>query len=827
MAGSQLKQLKAALQANGLVGQTNIKRKNKKSKTPLETRRVNDENKNILAGIRSQFNQFDTKINRTKHDVTVIKGGKFVKVGSEQHNKASRTNSNAEKQMRVHYAASKGLKGRTGGIVDKRFGENNRNMTAEEKMLERFTRERQGGGKKQAFALGSDDENDNDDDDGFVLTHSGRALELEEEQGLGGSSNYVDEDLLMPEAAPARRKTKAEVMKEVIAKAKFHRHQRQTEFNKAQDDIMDLDEEFGDVMSEISAANKNIKPAFSSKTQEDIDYDNRVRELTYDRRSVPADRTKTEEEISQEHAEKKRLLEEARLKRMSGLDEDREAAGDDLDGFWNGSEDEDEAAGFTIKDDDEVEEDEEGDDDDEDDDDEEVEDEDIDGETALNGREKTPAFGRTLPRAATVAMPSTQEEFSSALSNIEAPKRVSYIKKIVETFQPKLAEGNKAKMDTFVAVLFDHILVVSNDASEQAFVEDMMRLLKKLAESFNQALVERTREELNAIHERVLSQLVQQQDLVFFMLVGFLFSTSDHYHLIVTPALIVMNEFLLQSVIYRPEFLLVEELGKGLFVADMLLNYQGFAKRYDPEVACFLEKALLVLVPEPANIDAGALLSTNQAIETQVTMKKSQKTAVYKEDVTLSLSEIFGAPTKDLRFRLFVRTVYLVEKAVGLWKDLLASLEVMNGYAGVLKHAVKYYAGSIPHSVVVLNKVSKMAANASRKPLRLQQHKAIAIATYAPKFEENFNPDKKSYDANRERQEVNKMKNQLKKEKKSITKDIRKQTRFAAREQIKEKTQMYADYHKKMANIVNSISTVEGAESNQYEREKKARKNRK
>lgn len=34
-------------------------------------------------------------------------------------------------------------KNRIGGIVDKRFGENNPNLTPEERMLERFTRERQ------------------------------------------------------------------------------------------------------------------------------------------------------------------------------------------------------------------------------------------------------------------------------------------------------------------------------------------------------------------------------------------------------------------------------------------------------------------------------------------------------------------------------------------------------------------------------------------------------------------------------------------------------------------------------------------------------------
>jgi len=34
-------------------------------------------------------------------------------------------------------------KGKTGGIVDKRFGEDNPNLTPEEKMQERFTKEKQ------------------------------------------------------------------------------------------------------------------------------------------------------------------------------------------------------------------------------------------------------------------------------------------------------------------------------------------------------------------------------------------------------------------------------------------------------------------------------------------------------------------------------------------------------------------------------------------------------------------------------------------------------------------------------------------------------------
>lgn len=60
MAGSQLKQLKAALKAKGLVGQTNVKKKNKKS-APSETRKDQEEKKRALGQIHDDFNLFDNK----------------------------------------------------------------------------------------------------------------------------------------------------------------------------------------------------------------------------------------------------------------------------------------------------------------------------------------------------------------------------------------------------------------------------------------------------------------------------------------------------------------------------------------------------------------------------------------------------------------------------------------------------------------------------------------------------------------------------------------------------------------------------------------------
>jgi nucleolar protein 14 len=807
MAGSQLKQLKAALKEKGLIGQTNVKKKNRKSKTPSETRR--DDREQVISDIRGNFNKFDQRINRSKRDVTVIKGGKFVTVGSQQHNDATRSNTSTQKSMKLQYELEKKQKGKNGGISDRRFGESNKHMTAEEKMLERFTRERQAQSKKKnAFSLGSDDESDNDD--GFILTHGGKTLAIDDEDDLEVADNknvrYVDEDQI--DDQPPRKKSKKDVMKEIIAKSKFYKHQRQLEQQKTQETIMDLDDEFADVLQEFNEM-QTPKPQFSTKSKEDIDYDTKVRELTYDKRSVPADRTKTQEELQKEHDDKLKKLESDRLRRMEGLEaEDREAEADDLDDeFWAGSGDE--ADGFTIEN-------------------SEQEDDGQDSGTEsgneLNGRPKP-------IRKPTVIMPSNSEEFLQQISDIPSGKQVEYIRKIIDHYKPNLAVGNKAKMNVFVGIIFEYVLHLSQKPQpDQPLIEDLSSLVKVLAEKFNEDLVECIRSEINHIQTRIINRELLKRDCVFFTLIGYLFSTSDHYHLVVTPSLILMNE-ILSGFIYE-KTVPSSQLYQGVFIVDTLINYQRFSKRYIPEVVTFLEKAMALLLPEPQLIDSSKLLSIKNVIDTNLNLQKQTKFRKYDEQaIQLSLSEIFNTKDNDdqLKFKVIIKIVDIIDRLISLWKDKSVLIEVSQTFIALLKHLVKYYGATLPQSTKILTRLTKLQTMAvkERKPLVLQTHRAIAIATYVPKFEENFNPDKKSYDVNVERQEMNKVKAQLKKERKQALKDIRQETRFVAREQIQEKKKMYDDYHKKMASIVNSISTIEGAEKNEYEREKKLRKSRK
>lgn len=137
---------------------------------------------------------------------------------------------------------------KTGGIRDQRFGENDASMTYEEKMAQRFVRE------KQTHKTSMFDLEDDEPIDG--LTHMGKSItfpdqdDFEEtdlldpdgsdsgdesadnQRGLKrvrGDDDIGDLDNETTEGEPERKKTKQEIYKEIIAKSKFHKAERQAQ----------------------------------------------------------------------------------------------------------------------------------------------------------------------------------------------------------------------------------------------------------------------------------------------------------------------------------------------------------------------------------------------------------------------------------------------------------------------------------------------------------------------------------------------------------------------------------------------------------------------
>ena len=246
--------------------------------------------------------------------------------------------------------------------MDKRFGENDPRMAPEEKMLERFTREKQLRHKNSsAFDL-------EDEDMPGELTHMGQSLSLDgpvivddfdaEDLELSdegdhpsdverqsrkrrrGSDDDGSEDGEEGEEAdrPERKKSKQEIMKELIAKSKLHKYERQAAKDDDEDLREELDKELPNIhellrgiakrpqpvpVAEIPGMNPDRAALLSGtdKTKFYKEYDIQVKKLTQDKRSKPTERSKTEDERIAGESRKLQELEAKRLRRMQGAAE--------------------------------------------------------------------------------------------------------------------------------------------------------------------------------------------------------------------------------------------------------------------------------------------------------------------------------------------------------------------------------------------------------------------------------------------------------------------------------------------------------------------------
>ncbi|KAL2270135.1 hypothetical protein VTJ83DRAFT_2319 [Remersonia thermophila] len=359
MAGSQLKRLKASLREQGIIGPQKSKKEKRQTAAQLKAqpdKRL--QRHEALASIREQFNPFQFKTNARgpKFEVTTNKPvGDKAAMGIKGRPGLSKARS--EEKRRETLLVELQRRNKVGGIIDRRFGEDDPNMSLEDKMIERYTREQMRNHKKSStFDLEDEDES------AGRLTHMGRPLfddDDDEDVGeIGVRDDFDEEDLpsgdesdtsraerrrlkrlRLEEAAaeqeeedgqPERKKTKKEIYEEIIAKSKLHKLERQAAKEEDNELRQELDKALPELQAllfqqrpkepskEAGAAEPRLVIAGKDKATVDKEYDIEVKKLAVDKRAQPAERTKTEEEKAKEEAERLKELEEKRLRRMRG-----------------------------------------------------------------------------------------------------------------------------------------------------------------------------------------------------------------------------------------------------------------------------------------------------------------------------------------------------------------------------------------------------------------------------------------------------------------------------------------------------------------------------
>lgn len=116
-------------------------------------------------------------------------------------------------------------------------------------------------------------------------------------------------------------------------------------------------------------------------------------------------------------------------------------------------------------------------------------------------------------------------------------------------------------------------------------------------------------------------------------------------------------------------------------------------------------------------------------------------------------------------------------------------------------------------------------AHQARKPLLLQAHKPIPIATFVPKFDAHQSSYMRSRDPDADRAALAKLKVQHRKEKKAAIRELRKDNRFLAGVQQEKQEKKDAEYKSRMAKAFAGLEG-ERAEQRKEEKEKRREKRR-
>ncbi|KAM9734391.1 nucleolar protein 14 [Menidia menidia] len=423
-------------------------------------------------------NPFEVKINRKKFDVLGRKTKHDVGLPGVSRSKAN--NKRKETLLKEYKQKNKSNK-----LIDRRLGEYDAKMDPEDKILQRFTMERQRvHEKKDVYNLNEEEE----------LTHYGQSLaEMEKFNDVVNSDDESEEKGLLSaeltaahfggggllrkkapgeeEEGSQRARTRQELIEELIQKSKQEKRERQVQKEEAQELTEKLDQDWKSIQSlmvkKTPKAERIDNPEEKPKLEE---YDMMVRELGFDMKVQPSEKMKTPEELAREEREKLQKLEADRLRRMmgdaveEGVQSQIHMSADDLndgfildkhdqktlayqDGKWNieeeSAEDRDEEDGDEEESCEEQESDAEGNEDEDDDDGEEEKEEDEDEEEEEGSSEEEDGHSD---------LDSEQESENEETKQEEKDSRVKPVKSLTKEELKAQQEAAKAELPyTFAA----------------------------------------------------------------------------------------------------------------------------------------------------------------------------------------------------------------------------------------------------------------------------------------------------------------------------------------------------------------------------------------
>lgn len=419
--------------------------------------------------------------------------------------------------------------------------------------------------------------------------------------------------------------------------------------------------------------------------------------------------------------------------------------------------------------------------------------------------------GSSLHLPFVIDAPKSLEEFKKLVDNRSVDDLLVVIQRIRTCNAIRLAAENRRKMQVFYGILLQYFAAAAGEkVPAMDRVDALVKPLIELTAETPYFAAVCARQRIVHMHEQLSDKLKNSdangpwpslRTLLLLRLWSMIFPTSDFRHVVMTPCVLLMAEFLVRCPVNSGQDLCV-----GIFLCALLLSVMRQARRFCPEALCFLYAVLMSAVPQRKALQKqwvthGCAAFTMDLVASQpwLVIQSDCSTFTHVEELDFNFvmradmdSPFFGTD----RYRIAVLNCILktLKGFSHIYEDTSCYAEVFKPFVLVLQNllAEKKFPQVIK---ALLNElVQKLKENIAkherlRQPLRMRLKKPVPIKQFNPKFEENF-VQGRNYDPDRERAERKKLQRLLKEEAKGAARELRKDNYFLLEEKAKEKALM-------------------------------------
>ncbi|KAL8052722.1 hypothetical protein ABFX02_05G024100 [Erythranthe guttata] len=404
----------------------------------------------------------------------------------------------------------------------------------------------------------------------------------------------------------------------------------------------------------------------------------------------------------------------------------------------------------------------------------------------------------------TIEAPQNIEELTELFENRSEEQIVEAIRRIRTFNAHSLAAENRKKMQVFYGVLLQYFAVLAN---EKPLNFNLLNILvKPLIEistelPYFSAICARVR--LSRIRAQFLEDVKNTgkscwpslKTLFLLRLWSMIFPCSDYRHAVMTPATLLMSEYLMRCPIISGR-----DIAIGSFLCSLVLSVSRQSRKFCPEAITFIQTMLMAALNNKQTNETSQLY---HLMELKTLRPLLSLQGHVQEISSLDFLMLMDLPddspyfTSD-KFRASILSAIIgnLKGFVNIYEELKSFPEIFLPISKVLHELEEE--DLVPDALKgELKSIAQHIQDKSqeyyllRQPLRLRKVKIIKTAV--PKFEENFVKGR-DYDPDRERSEMKKLRKRLRKEAKGAVRELRKDNYFLS--VVKARDKAYVEQEK-------------------------------